>query len=157
MTSYSFFTKAPLADPVYFKDVPVIFAYCDPAGIGFYPRLIEIINNTVEEWFEKLGFSFARMHGKLAIGVPTVNLQVEFSKACRLGEVLKVCLHIEELRKNRLSLRLRARCRGEMRWEAVATLVCVRLNPLKSINWPNDLYEILHYENAKNSHLNPTF
>ena len=31
----------------------VRFEHCDPAGIVFYPRYFEMINGTVEDWFEE--------------------------------------------------------------------------------------------------------
>ena len=33
-------------------EVLVQFAHCDPAGIVFYARYFEIINEVVEDWFE---------------------------------------------------------------------------------------------------------
>ena len=26
------------------------FSHCDPAGIGFYPRYVELVNEVVEDW-----------------------------------------------------------------------------------------------------------
>ncbi|MEY4284350.1 MAG: acyl-CoA thioesterase [Betaproteobacteria bacterium] len=141
--SRSLFPQPPSAAPAFEQDVPVIFAHCDPAGIVFYPRLVEMINNVVEAWFDRLGCSFARMHGELAMGVPTVTLQVEFVKACRLGEVLQMRLHVQELAANRVSLRVQALCQGELRWQAAVTLVCVQLKPLQSTRWPPDLWQAL--------------
>jgi 4-hydroxybenzoyl-CoA thioesterase len=131
--------------PAFTHAVPVIFAHCDPAGIVFYPRLVEMINNAVEAWFDQLGCSFARLHGELAMGVPTVTLQVEFVKACRLGEVLQVRLHVQELAANRVSLRVQALCQGELRWQAGVTLVCVQLKPLQSTRWPPDVWQALQH------------
>lgn len=150
MTSARLFSADPLGPPAFEHRVPVIFAHCDPAGIVFYPRLVEMINNVVEAWFDRLGCSFARLHGELALGVPTVSLQVEFVKACRLGEVLDVGLHLEELRHNRVCLRVQAVCKGELRWQAAVTLVCVQLQPLKSTAWPLELETALQAAQPKN-------
>lgn len=139
MSSQRLFDRDPSTEAAFAHRVPVIFAHCDPAGIVFYPRLVEMINNVVEAWFDQLGCPFARLHGEMAMGVPTVTLQVEFNKACRLGEVLELALHVESLRHNRVGLRIQARCKGELRWQAAVTLVCVQLQPLKSTAWPSEL------------------
>ena len=41
--------------------IPVRFQHCDPAGIVFYPRYLEMINQTVEEWFAAMGRAFPDM------------------------------------------------------------------------------------------------
>ena len=33
-------------------NVEVGFRHCDPAGIVFYPRYAEMVNDTVEHWFK---------------------------------------------------------------------------------------------------------
>ena len=40
---------------VFTVDIPVRFQHTDPAGIVFYPRYFEMINQVIEDWFaEKL-------------------------------------------------------------------------------------------------------
>ncbi|CPO21707.1 4-hydroxybenzoyl CoA thioesterase [Bordetella pertussis] len=38
-----------MAEP-FVSEVEVRFRHCDPAGIVFYPRYFEMINDFVEEW-----------------------------------------------------------------------------------------------------------
>jgi hypothetical protein len=62
------------------------FAHCDPAGIVFYPRYIEMLNAVVEDWFaEELGFSFQEIL-KSNLGIPTVHLNADFISPGRLGD-----------------------------------------------------------------------
>lgn len=71
------------------------FADCDPAGIVFYPRLLEMFNNLVEDWCSAgLNFSFNDIVIKNGWGLPTVHLEADFIVPSRLGEVLtaKLCL-----------------------------------------------------------------
>ena len=43
----------------FISQVEVRFRHCDPAGIVFYPRYFEMINDFVEEWFDKgMGLPF---------------------------------------------------------------------------------------------------
>ncbi len=81
------------------------FADCDPAGIGFYPRLLEHVNNTVEDWFsDAIGMSFQEMHLSNKIRVPTCALTVEFISPARLGEVLDWQLKVKELGRSSILL-----------------------------------------------------
>ena len=42
---------------------PVRFADCDPAGIVFFPRLLEMVNDLIENWFEcGLAMPFIEFH-----------------------------------------------------------------------------------------------
>ncbi|MEE9427418.1 MAG: thioesterase family protein [Paracoccaceae bacterium] len=85
------------------------FADCDPAGIGFYPRLVEQVNNTVEDWFEDaIGLSFHEMHMKRDIGVPTRSLSVDFSTPAMLGELIDWNLNVIELRRSLIALQVHA-------------------------------------------------
>lgn len=81
------------------------FAHCDPAGIVFYPRYMEMINNLVEDWFaEALGYSFEQLHLLLKLAVPTVHLSTDFIKVTRLGETLCLSLRVEKLGSSSCSL-----------------------------------------------------
>jgi 4-hydroxybenzoyl-CoA thioesterase len=65
------------------------FQHCDPAGIVFYPRYVEMLRATVEDWFaEALGTSFAKIHGEMRTAIPVVSLSIDFRQASRLDEVL---------------------------------------------------------------------
>ena len=62
----------------------VRIAQVDPAGLVFYPRYFEMLNNAVDDWFdEALGLDMATMHMDEHIGVPTVKLDVSFMAPSR--------------------------------------------------------------------------
>jgi len=76
----------------------VRFSDCDPAGIVFYPRYLEMFNNLVEDWCcEGLKFSFDDIVIKSGWGLPTVHLEADFVKVSRLGEVLTASLFVRAL------------------------------------------------------------
>ena len=63
----------------------VLFKHCDPAGIVFYPRFFEMINDAVEALFsDMLGWPFEKMHPDS--GVPTAEFKVRFKVPCRQGD-----------------------------------------------------------------------
>ncbi len=69
------------------KQEKIRFKHVDYAGIVFYPRFLEMLNDLVEDWFEEaLDRPFSKIHE--TNGIPTVDLKVQFKKAARIGEIL---------------------------------------------------------------------
>ena len=80
----------------FIKTEKIRFKHVDYAGIVFYPRFLEMLNDLVEDWFEEaLDRPFSRIHE--TNGIPTVDLKVQFKKAARLGEVLTKSLWVNHL------------------------------------------------------------
>ena len=85
----------------FIKQEKIRFKHIDYAGIVFYPRFLEMLNDLVEDWFEEaLERPFSKMHE--TNGIPTVDLKVQFKKAARLGETLTKELWVKELRSSSL-------------------------------------------------------
>ena len=81
---------------IFTKKEPIKFRHVDFAGIVFYPRFLEMLNDLVEDWFEEaLERPFSKIHE--TNGIPTVDLKVQFNKAARIGEVLTKKLWVEKL------------------------------------------------------------
>ena len=83
-------------DNYFVKEEKIRFKHVDYAGIVFYPRFLEMLNDLVEDWFEEaLERPFSTIHE--TNGIPTVDLKVQFKKAARLGEVLTKSLWVKNL------------------------------------------------------------
>lgn len=81
----------------YSRQEEVRFRHADFAGIVFYPRFLEMLNDLVEDWFaEALGRPFSKIHERQE-GIPTVDLKVQFKKAARIGDVLQKSLWVTKL------------------------------------------------------------
>jgi len=81
------------------KQEKIKFKHIDYAGIVFYPRFLEMLNDLVEDWFEEaLDRPFSKMHE--TNGIPTVDLKIQFKNPARLGEVLTKKLWVNELRNS---------------------------------------------------------
>ena len=81
------------------KQEKIKFKHIDYAGIVFYPRFLEMVNDLVEDWFEEaLDRPFSKMHE--TNGIPTVDLKVQFKAPARLGEVITKKLWVKELRNS---------------------------------------------------------
>jgi 4-hydroxybenzoyl-CoA thioesterase len=95
---------------------PVRFSDCDPAGIVFFPRFLEMMNDLTEDWFgEGLEVPFDDLHLVHRRGVPLVHTHVEFLAACRMGERLALELRVEALGRSSIVLRVRGLVDGEER------------------------------------------
>lgn len=81
----------------FIKNEKIRFKHIDYAGIVFYPRFLEMLNDLVEDWFEEaLERPFSKMHE--TNGIPTVDLKVQFKNAARIGETLTKKLWVKELK-----------------------------------------------------------
>lgn len=123
----------------------VSFKHCDPAGIVFYPRYAEMINDVVEHWFKyALGCDFATLHGPRGIAIPAVKLEVEFKSPARLGDTLQADLGVVRLGNASMQLRI---CLGgksgtdieHLTLVAHLTVVFVRMDDKRPMDIPPDL------------------
>ena len=86
-----------MKDNHFIKQEKIRFKHIDYAGIVFYPRFLEMLNDLVEDWFEEaLERPFSKMHE--TNGIPTVDLKVQFKNAARIGETLTKKLWVKELK-----------------------------------------------------------
>jgi len=120
----------------------VRFADCDPAGIVYFPRFLEMVNNLTEDWFEQgLGTPFNEFHLVRGHGVPLVNTKVDFLRACHLGERLSLRLGIERLGHSSLVLAVRGHVDGEERLKLRHKVAVVSLERRRAIAIPEELRE----------------
>lgn len=85
-----------MMNQIFSKTEKIRFKHVDYAGIVFYPRFLEMLNDLVEDWFEEaLDRPFSKIHE--TNGIPTVDLKVQFKTAARIGEILTKNLWVKEL------------------------------------------------------------
>ena len=126
--------------PAFTLDITVRFQHTDPAGIVFYPRYFEMINQVVEDWFAQgLGLDFHRLHALEGHGVPTVHLEADFKRPSRLGDVLTFALTVASLGERTFTLALAASSGGEERLRASVVLAYVELGGLRAKPIPSGL------------------
>jgi 4-hydroxybenzoyl-CoA thioesterase len=115
----------------------VRFQHCDPAGIVFYPRYYEMLNLTVEQFFEeKVGISFNQMQQDLHVTVPSVRIETDFFEASYLEDRLDFQLRLDKLGRSSLAFNISCRCGDEERVKALITLVCIDFSKKKAVAWP---------------------
>ena len=102
----------------------VLFKHCDPAGIVFYPRYFEMINDCVEAFFdEAVGVPFEKLNSEG--GVPTAEISVRFARPSRHGDRLEIALTCTKVGRSSLGIEVEATCEGEQRFLSRSTLVLV--------------------------------
>ena len=96
---------------VFSRDIAVHFSDTDPAGILFYPRYLEMTDALIEDWFaEELEHPFSALHQGTAYGVPTLSLNISFSAASRITDLLRLTLGVARLSKISFTLDISTAC-----------------------------------------------
>ncbi len=118
----------------------VRFGHCDPAGIVFYPRYFEMLNELIEDWFaQDLGLPFDVLIGQRQIGMPTAQLDTRFLRVSRHGDRLVQTIRIERLGGGSMTLRIAFDGDDDTRVEFTQVLVCTSLATHKPQAFPADL------------------
>ena len=124
----------------YRTEVLIRFCHCDPAGIVFYPRYVEIFHNIMEDWCrDVLHLPLSELMSVRHWGLPAVHLNLDFIAPSFLGEILAASLNVARLGKTSITLNIglqdRVRCQ--------LVIVLVDLESRTPIVIPDDLREIL--------------
>ena len=130
-------------EKAFIKKEKVRFQHMDYAGIVFYPRFLEMLNNLVEDFYEEaLDMPFKNIHK--TGGIPTVDLKVQFKKAARLGDELMKYLWIKKLGSSSMNCGFRfEHADGSTCLEGEVSLVRVDFiegrNEIKSSPFPDEM------------------
>lgn len=114
----------------------VLFKHCDPAGIVFFPRYFEMMNDCVEAFFDHIGFLFETMHDDG--GVPTGKIEARFHAPSRHGDHLSLVLTGRRIGGATFDFMIETTCGPERRMSYAATLVFIDAHG-KSTQWPDDM------------------
>lgn len=115
----------------------ILFKYCDPAGIVFFPRYFELINDCIESYFaDELGLPFEELMS--SAGVPTAQIEARFVAPSRHGDLLVLLVEPQRIGRTSLTLAISARCGEELRFDATSTLVYVDRSG-RPQRWPEAL------------------
>ena len=103
----------------------ILFKHCDPAGIVFFPRYFEMINDCVEAFFDDIvKIPFEEL--LITAGVPTAEIRTQFKAPSRHGDRIVLTLECQKVGRSSLDLNITAKSlSGEVRFVANSTLVYV--------------------------------
>lgn len=123
---------------IYERPIRIEFNHCDPAGIVFYPRYLEMTNSVVENFFrDVVSLPFEVMMARNE-GVPTARLEFNFHAPSRLGEVLDWRLKIARLGGAALDLDIEAHGPSSHRLTAALTVVYINAKG-RPQPWPDEV------------------
>lgn len=124
------------------SEKPIRFHHCDPAGIVFYPQYFVLMNELVEDWFERrLGVPFSQLHQHDRLGVPMGRVVCDFLEPSQIGDVLAFELAVERIGNASIRIAVTARCADEVRLRATLTLVQASLETRRSVPLSPELRE----------------
>ena len=105
----------------------VRFAHCDPAGIVFYPRFFELMQEATEDFFkEAIRMPFDELVNRDGYVMPAVSLDVRWHAPSRLADVLAIDVGIARLGSASIDFAYEMTCRDERRMSARTTQVQTR-------------------------------
>lgn len=127
----------------------VLFKHCDPAGIVFFPRYFEMMNDCVEAFFDvALDHPFETLHHTTA--VPTARIETRFVAPSRHGDHLTLTMCLEHVGRTSTRYRMTAHSGEELRFDTTATLVHVGSDG-RPLPWPDALRARLMKEQERTS------
>ncbi len=83
---------------------PIRFSHCDPAGIVYYPRYLDLLHETQEDWLTHIGHPEHELISK-GLGIPIVSLHTEFKGMSRFGDVVVIALTLDKLGNSSIGMR----------------------------------------------------
>ena len=105
----------------------VLFRHCDPAGIVFFPRYFEMMNDCVEAFFDQgLNCPFEKFHQ--TAGIPTATITTTFTSPGRHGDMLDLRLNVTRVGRASFDYEMSCYCGKIQRFLTNATLVQIDLN-----------------------------
>jgi 4-hydroxybenzoyl-CoA thioesterase len=149
-------TATPARPEPFTTTVPVRFGDVDPAGIAYYPRLINFLHVALEEFFAgRVGKPYASAIEE-GLLLPTARLEIDFVSPARFGDQLVISVTVEHVGRTSIRMRYDGRVkRGQDgRWEmqpvfvARSVVVAVTGSALEPTPVPDWLRERLERDAA---------
>lgn len=126
--------------PLFALRLPVRFTHTDPAGYVFFPRYFEMLQAVIEEWFtHALRQRYADLIIRDRLGTPTASIQCTFLKPSRLGDEIAIAVKLENIGNSSFRVRFIGTVDGNLRLEAISTLVMISLDDGTPRKIPSDL------------------
>jgi 4-hydroxybenzoyl-CoA thioesterase len=105
---------------------------CGPSGQLHLSRYYELVNYTVERWFDaSLGMTFSDLHVARNLGVPTVQLDTRCQRLPASGDVVSIGLRPLSVGASAVHLLTRLASAGETLLETRQVIVFVELSDKK--------------------------
>ena len=129
---------------VFRHSIDVMFQHCDPAGIVFYPRFFEMMNEVTERFFSDVAnWPFSRMHAVDRRGIPSVSARLDFRSPARLGDIMDWSMWVTRLGRSSATLAYAAEVGGRDVLGGEVAIVHTDLDAMSSLAWQDDMRTVL--------------
>lgn len=111
----------------------------DLYGIAYYPRIVEALHDTADMYMEQLGHPFWELSEQYDIGLPIVEVNVEFHEPLSCGDTVDIKVESE---RGKTSLRFDYTgilSDGTISFTGYEQRVCVPVDGDKGIPLPKEL------------------
>ncbi len=120
------------------------FGHCDPAGIVYYPRYLDLLHEAKEDWLrDGVGVPLSELIGVRRRGLPIVRLEADFLAPSRLGDDVEIDVGVGRVGGTSLHVHYELRGDGRPRLRARSVVVHVRLDDGRPVALDGDLRERL--------------
>jgi 4-hydroxybenzoyl-CoA thioesterase len=121
----------------------VRFADLDPAGIAYYPNLVNFLHVALEDFFAgHVGRTYPEVFGS-GLGSPTVKVEMEFISPVRYGDHVHVKVAAEHVGRTSVRMRYEGSVSGRPVFNARNTMVIVDMATFRPTEIPSWLREKL--------------
>jgi 4-hydroxybenzoyl-CoA thioesterase len=105
----------------------VRFGDLDPAGIAYYPNLVNFLHVAFEDFFAgHVGRPYPEVYRE-GLAFPTVHVEMEFLSPVRYGDHVEVTVTVERLGRSSVQLRYEGAVAGRPVFRARNTAVTVEM------------------------------
>ncbi len=121
----------------------VRFGDLDPAGIAYYPNLVNYLHEAFEDFFRgHVGRPYPELYRE-GLGFPTVKLEVEYHRPVQYGDHVDVAVVVEHVGRSSVRLRYEASVQGRPVFTGRNVVVTVNLKTFETLPVPDWLRERL--------------
>ena len=121
----------------------VRFGDLDPAGIAYYPNLVNYLHEAFEDFFRgHVGRPYPELYRE-GLGFPTVKLEVEYLRPVQYGDHVDIAVVVEHVGRSSVRLRYEASVQGRPVFTGRNVVVTVNLKSFETLPVPDWLRERL--------------
>lgn len=122
----------------YEREWTVRFSDVDPFGIAHYPRIVDAVHETSDEFMESIGWPFWELSLDHGFGLPIVEVDLEFESPVEAGDRVTIALHVDPGDQS-VRYDYVARVDGEVAFTGFEQRVCVDKERIEPMPIPADL------------------
>jgi 4-hydroxybenzoyl-CoA thioesterase len=119
----------------------VRFGDLDPAGIAYYPNLVNFLHEAFEDFFAgHVGRPYPEVYRE-GIGFPTVKVEMDFCSPVRYGDQVDISVAVEKVGRSSVQIRYEGSVAGSMVFRARNVAVTVDMKTFRPMELPAWLRE----------------